>query len=44
MSGWIKERGQEDATEQLINDNAKGGNPNINPVMERGDRIDSLMY
>ena len=42
MSGWIRERGQEDTT--ILNDNAKGGNPNINPVIEREDKIDSLMY
>ena len=44
MLGCIKERGQEHATEELINDSTKGGNPNINQVMERGESMDSLMY
>ena len=44
MSGWIQEREQEDTTEQLIHDNAKGGNPNINLVIERAERMDCLMY
>jgi len=36
MTGRRKEIGQKDTREYLINDNAKGGNPCVNLVMERG--------